>query len=180
VKHEEPSVEQFAQLDTASVVGALGGARRDLGPSAGDGDGVVPSDDAFVATSESPIELSRGAAPGGGGIPRGMGEAAVEVLEESGKEPLGVVGCGEVKEPQFAGEAILKCVPEPLDASLGLGTLGGDVADGEFLEHLAEVGWLAGSGEFFLQGPAIVVSHEDAEAVTVELHRKAPGLGEAT
>jgi hypothetical protein len=55
--------------------------------------------------------------------------------------------------------------------------LGGDVADGEFLEYLPEVGRLAGAGEFFIEGPVLVVSHENTEAIPVKLDGEPVGLG---
>jgi len=69
---------------------------------------------------------------------------------------------------QLGDEAILQGFPEALDAALGLGRVGADVADAEVAENLAELGRVLGALELFLEGPVRVIADEDAEAIAVE------------
>ena len=58
--------------------------------------------------------------------------------------------------------------PETFDAAFGLGRLRGDKSDAQLSQGAAELGGLALAGEFFLDGPVIVVANEDAAAIAVE------------
>ena len=77
----------------------------------------------------------------------------------------------DAAQAELDDEAILQGAPEPLDAALGLGRVGGDVADAEVPQDLAEVGGVLGALELFLEAPVGVVADEDAEAIAVEGHR---------
>src|SRR2546422_568223 len=58
--------------------------------------------------------------PGGGGVRGRPRKATSEVREELGQEGVAALERADAAEPQFAGEAILECAPEPFDAALRL------------------------------------------------------------
>ena len=77
------------------------------------------------------VEIFGSGPPSFFGFARCATEAAVVVGQEAAQDLVGgvqIVGTGQA---QLAGETILKGAPETFDASLGLGTLGGDVGDAE-------------------------------------------------
>src|SRR2546428_793902 len=106
-------------------------------------------------------------APGGGGPwATGLGTPSPARFEDE-------AGAGG----ELGDEPILQRGPQPLDAALGLGRAGGDVADAEVLQDAAEVGRPLRAGELFLERPVGVVADEEVEAVAVEGERQAV-LGE--
>ena len=70
-------------------------------------------------------------------------------------------------ESELGDEAILQGGPEALDAAFGLGRVGGDIADAEVREDLAELGRVLSAVEFFFQGPMGIIADEDRRAVAV-------------
>ena len=90
------------------------------------------------------------------------------VGEIGGQEGLGRGHGGDPAEAQLGDEAILQGGPEPFDAALGLGRVGGDVADAEVPQDAAELGGMLRALQFFLEGPVGIVADEDAEAIAVE------------
>src|SRR2546427_12596176 len=66
----------------------------------------------------------------------------------------------DAAEPQFAGEAILECAPEPFDASLRLRRVGPDEANAKGLQHAAEVRGGPGARELFGQRPVGFIAGE--------------------
>jgi hypothetical protein len=71
-------------------------------------------------------------------------------------------------EAEFAAPAVLEHTPEAFDAAFSLRRLRGDEGDAELREGAAELGRLTLAGEFFLDGPVIVIADEDAAAIAVE------------
>ena len=61
---------------------------------------------------------------------------------------------------------------------LACGRVGGDVADAEVPEDLAEVRGVLGALELFLEAPVGVIADEDAEAIAVEGHGQPVPRGE--
>ena len=57
------------------------------------------------------------------------------------------------------------------DAALGLGRVGGDLLNAEFLESPPQLSRRLFTGELFGQGPVGIVALEDAVAVAVEAER---------
>src|SRR5258708_6813774 len=139
IEHEEPPVEELADLDATAGVGAPTAAGRDLHPAQAEGHGVVTGDGARVAAAQELIEVARRRAPGRGGVRGRPRKAASEVREELGQEGVAALERVDAPQPQFTGEAILERAPEPFDASLCLRRVGPDEANAEGLEHAAEV-----------------------------------------
>src|SRR5438445_1163909 len=75
VEHDEPSIEELADLDADAGIGAT---TPELDPALAERDGVVAGHDAAIATAQDESEILGRAAPHGlrgGGRP---GEAAIE------------------------------------------------------------------------------------------------------
>jgi len=125
-------------------------------------------DAARVPAAQALGEVTGRATPSGDRVGRGLGEAAVVVHEVGGQERFGGRDGREAVPAQLGDEAILQGFPEALDAALGLGRVGADVADAEVAENLAELGRVLGALELFLEGPVRVIADEDAEAIAVE------------
>ncbi len=88
---------------------------------------------------------------------------------------MACVQSGGAGETKFADQAVLTGAPGALDAALGLGRVGGDLLDAEFVEGASQLGGRLFSGELFGQGPVGIVALEDAVAVAVEAERDAVG-----
>jgi hypothetical protein len=132
---------------------------------------VVVANDAFVDKAANAIQFRRSGMPGLGLIPRRASETPIVIGEEAAQDPIGGIQIAGTGQAQFAREAILERAPEPLDAALGLWTVGGNVGDAELFEGAAELSGLAFSGELFLDRPVIVIAGEDAMAIAVEGER---------
>ena len=154
------------------------GAARDRDPPGAEPHGVVVGDAARVPTAQAIGEVTGRAAPGGGRVGRGLREAAVVVDEVGGQEGFGRLDGRDAVPAQLGDEAVLQGFPEALDAALGLGRVGADVADREVSQDLAELGGVLGALELLLHAPVGVVADEDAEAIAVEGHRQPVARGE--
>ena len=175
---QHAAIEAFAELNTTARVGAAVGAAGDLDQAGAEADGVVAGDAARVAAAQAVGEIAGRAAPGGQGLDGRLREAAVVVGEIGGQVGLGRGHRGEPAEAELGDEAILEGVPESLDAALGLGRVGGDVADPEVPQDLAELGGMLPALQLFLETPVGVIADEDAEAIPVEGHGQAVLLGQ--
>src|SRR2546427_12973458 len=129
IENEEPPVEELADLDATAGVGAPAAAGRDLHPARPEAHGVVAGHGALIPTAQEVREIARHRPPGGGGVRGRPRKAASEVREELGQEGVAALERADAAEPQFAGEAILECAPEPFDASLRLRRVGPDEAN---------------------------------------------------
>ena len=168
VIERDPAIESLIELDFCTGKAKAPVLRRDLEAATVPLHDVVVADDAFVAEGADALEIAGSGAPSLGGLARGAREAAVVIGDELAQDRVGridVVGLGQA---EFAGEAILQHAPETFDAAFGLRRLRGDEGDAELGEGAAELGGLALAGEFFLDGPVIVVADEDAVAIAVE------------
>jgi len=168
VEDHEPAVETLAEFHAAPRIRAAPGAARDLDPAPPEAHGVVAGHHALVPAAQELGEVAWGLAPRGGGLGGRVGEAAIEVREELRQEGVGGLARGDPAQAQFADEAILQGSPEALDAALGLGRAGREVADPELLEHAPEVGGILDAPQLLVQAPVRVVAHEDVEAIAVE------------
>jgi len=144
---------------------------RDLGPAARDRDGVIARHHAAVAAGEDAVEIAWRRAQRRTRFARITGPAAVVTGHE-----LGQVGGrrrqrGVALEAQLGSEAVLERGPQALDATLGLGAGGGDEADREFLDYVAELGGVLAPGQLFLERPVRVVAHQDPTAIAVQRQR---------
>ena len=175
---QEAAVQALADGDATAGVGAAVRAAGDLHQARAEAHGVVVRHAAGVPTAQSVGEVAGRAAPGGRGVGRGLGQATVVVSEIRGQEGLGRRDGLDAVEAELGHEAVLQGFPEALDPALGLWGMGGDVADPEVLQDLAEVGGVLGPLELFLEAPVRVVAHEDAEAIPVEGHGQARPHGE--
>ena len=133
---------------------------------------------AGIAAAEPLGEIAGRPAPGGHGLGRGLGEAAVVVGEIGGQEGLGRGQGLDPVEAQLGDEPILEGRPEPFDAALGLGGVRGDVADAEVPQDLAELGGMLRALELFLEAPVGIIADKDPEAIAVEGHGQAVPLGQ--
>ena len=81
-------------------------------------------------------------------------------------------GAGEAK---FADQTVLASAPGAFDAALGLGRVGGNLLDAEFLQSASQLGGRLFSGELFGHGPVGIVALEDGVAVAIETEGDAVG-----
>ena len=119
-EHDNPTIEQLADLDAGARPGAAGGAGRELDAARAQADGVVAGHDATVAAAQDEGQRRRGPPPHGVGIHRRAREAPIEVLHKVGQERVGRLPTVDPMHPELTNEAILQRAPEPLDATLAL------------------------------------------------------------
>ena len=169
VEDQEAPVEQFAEVDAAAGVGAGAGAGRDLHPTVHEPHGIVAGHEAGVPTAEHAIEIAGGGPPGRRGVSRRAEEAGDEVGEELGQERVGRGNGVDATEAQFADEAILQRLPQPLDAAFGLGRLRRDEADPEVGQDDPEVGGILLAAQLLLETPLRIVALEDAVAIPIQV-----------
>jgi hypothetical protein len=175
---EQTAIEAFAELDATARVGAAVGAAGDLDQAGAEADSVVAGDATRVAAAQAVGEIAGRAAPGGQGLDGRLREAAVVIDEIGGQVGLGRGHRRVAAEAELGDEAILEGVPESLDAALGLGRVGDDVADPEVPQDLAELGRMLPALQLFLETPVGIIADEDAEAIPVEGHGQAVPLGQ--
>ncbi len=120
---EQAAVEALPKFHATARVGAAAGQ---LYPAGAEADGVVVGDAARVPTAQPGGEIARGRAPGAPGVSGRPREARVEVSEEGGEKGIGRLERGDAAQTQLAHEAVLRGLPEALDAALGLGGMRGD------------------------------------------------------
>ena len=100
----------------------------------------------------------------GGGTPslfrfsRGATEATIAVGQETAQELAGGRQIGCTREAEFTGMAILKSVPQTLDAALSLRAVGRNVSDTELRKSATELNRLAFSCELFFDRPVVVIA----------------------
>jgi hypothetical protein len=85
-----------------------------------------------------------------------------------GQVGLRRLGGRNASQAQFTHEAILQRGPQALDAALGLGRVGGQIADAELVQHATQVRGGLPAGQLFGQRPVPVVADEEIEAIAVE------------
>jgi len=165
--------------DGSCVAGA---GVRELEFFVAEGNGVVKGDDAAIAETEATgeIDSARKATEVVFRLAWRDGEAPVKVGQERNEHLVGLFAGGGVGEPEFAAQTILASAPEAFDASFGLGRVGGDLLDAEFLKGAAALGWQLLTGEFFGDAPVGIVALEDAMAIAVEAEGHAVGGDELT
>ena len=168
VVERDPAIESLIELDFCSRKAEAPVLGRDLQAAPVPLHDVVVADDAFVPERTDALEIVGGGPPRFGGLARGAREAAVVVGDELAQDRVGRVDIASLSQAEFAGKAILQHAPETFDAAFGLGRLRGDEGDAQLSQGAAELGGLALAGEFFLDGPVVVVANEDAAAIAVE------------
>ena len=84
---------------------------------------------------------------------------------------VGRIDLGDAVEGHLGDEAILEGPALPFDAALGLGGVGRDGLDAQFLEDPADVGREAHSGQLFFMAPVVIVAEESAVAVLIDGRR---------
>ena len=154
-KDAQRAVELMGEFDGFSSVAAVAGQGWQGDGVRAQGDGVIGGDDALIAQAEaaSEIEAARQGAEVAHRFGGGTGEALVVVGAEAGEHGVGLLDGGGVSEAKFADQAVLTGAPDALDAALGLGRVGGDLLDAEFVEGASELGGSLFSGELFGEGP---------------------------
>jgi len=151
------SFERFIELDFGPGEAEAMWLGRDLEAASVPLDDVVVADRALVMETADMVEVGGSRTPSFFGFARGATEAAVVVGKESAQNLVGGIGIVSAGQTQFAGEAILKSAPETFDAALGLGTLGSDVGDAEWIESAAELRGLPTAGKLFFHRPVITL-----------------------
>ena len=131
---------------------------------------MVGGDDALIAQAEATgqIEAARQGAKVASGVGGRAGEALLVIGAKAGEHPIGLFQSGGLGQAKFADQTVLASAPDALDAALGLGRVGGDLLNAEFLERASQLGGSLFSGELFGQRPVGIVALEDAVAVAVE------------
>ena len=100
------------------------------------------ADHALVAQTEAAgqIEAPRQGAKVAGGVGGGAGKALVIVGAEAGEHGISFCQSGGASEAELADQTVLESAPGALDAALGLGRVGGDLLDAEFVQRRVPVG----------------------------------------
>src|ERR1700758_925422 len=153
----------FGSGETEAVI--LG---RDLEASAVPLHDIVVADDALVTEGANALQILGSQAPGGGRLTWAAGEAAIVISDETTKDLVGRVQIAGAGQTKFTAQAVLQDAPEALHAAFGLGRARGDEGDAEIGQGPTELGGFALTGEFFLEGPILIVANEDAAAIAVE------------
>jgi len=122
----------------------------------------------MVPAGEDPFELPGWRSPCVPAFTGSNGKAPVEVDDELGEIGSGLLGGDDATQPQLDDEAVLKCLPQSLDPAFALRAEGGDVIDGEIVEHLAQMSGVLFSEELFLEAPLGIVTHENTRSITVD------------
>ena len=148
-------------------------AAGDLDHARAEADGIVAGHAAGMRQLRRSARSRGGRRQAAMGSAGRLGEAAVVVGEIGRQVGLGRGHGRDPVEAQLGDEAILEGGPEALDAALGLGGMGADVADAEVAEDLAELGGMLSTLELLLETPVGVIADEDAEAIAVEGHGQA-------
>src|ERR1700730_651069 len=120
-----------------------------------EGDDVIGADHALVAEAEAAgeIEAERKRAEGGLSLAVTDGEALIIIGAEAGEDLVGGVEIAGLGEAEFADQTVLAGAPDALDAAFGLGRVGGDLLNAEFLQSPSQMGGALFTGELFGQGP---------------------------
>src|ERR1700693_4155922 len=162
------SFERFHELNSGPSEAEAVWLGRDLETASVPLHDIVVADAALVMEAADAVQIFGSGTPSFFRIARRATEAAVVVGQETTKDLVGGVQIVRTGQAEFAGEAILKGAPEAFDAALGLGTVGGDVGDGELLQGATELCRLGGArGVVFLRSVVLVVQ-EDAVAIAIE------------
>src|ERR1022692_103389 len=168
VEERDAPVESLIDVDFGSGKAETLALLRDLKTLAFPLHDVVVADHAFVDEAADAVEIFGRGTPCALHFAGTAGEAAVGVGEKEAEHDVGGLQIAGLSQAEFAGEAILKHAPEAFDAALGLRTACGDERDAELFQSAAELGRLAFSGEFFFDGPEVMVAHEDAAVIAIE------------
>jgi hypothetical protein len=132
-------VGEFDGVSGVAALGRQGGKRDGVGA---EGDDVIGADHALIAEAEAAgkIETRREGAEVGLRLASGDGEALVVVGAEASEDLVGGVEIAGVGEAEFADQAVLAGAPGALDATFGLGRVGGDLLDAEFFQSPTQMG----------------------------------------
>src|ERR1700722_8128158 len=168
VVERNPAIGSLVELDFGSRKAEAPVLGRDLQTAAIPLPDIVVADDAFVPERTDALGIVGSGPPSFGGLARGACEATVVVGQEPAQDCVGRVDVASLGRAEFAGEAILQHAPEAFDAAFGLGRLRGDEGNAQLSQGAAELSGLGRVGEFFFDGPAVVVANEDAAAIPVE------------
>jgi hypothetical protein len=169
-KTRQHAIELMGEFEGFSSVAAMSGRGWQGDGLGAQGDGVIGGDDPLVAQAEAAgeVEAARQGAEVVRGIGSGTGEAQVVVDAEEGEHGVGLWQRGSTGEAEFADQPVLASAPGTFDAAFGLGRVGGDLLDAEFLQGTAELGGSLFSGELFGECPVGVVALKDGVAIVVE------------
>jgi hypothetical protein len=176
-KDVQRAIELMGEFDGFASVSALAGQGRQGDGECAQGEGVIGADDALVTQAEaaSEIEAARQGAEVGHGFGGGARETLVVVEAEPGQYGVGLLQGGGMNQAEFADQAVLTGAPDAFDAALGLGRVGGDLLDAEFVERASELRGRLLARQLFGPGPVGIVAREDTVTIAVEAERDAVG-----
>ena len=102
---------------------------------------MIGGDDALIVQGQAAgeIKAARQGAEVANGFGGRTGEALVVIGAEAGEHGVGFGQGGGTGESKFADQTVLTGTPGALDTALGLGRVGGDLLDAEFLQRASEL-----------------------------------------
>ncbi len=176
------AIEALVDLDRGLRIAATAGSGEELQAVRAAGDGVIVADDPLVLEAEDGLRIESGwpRPIGRSGISGWPREAGIEAWEEGREVGIGPLTVAHGSETEFVTQAILEGAKEPLDATFGLGALGGDPLDAQFLEGAFDLGGRGFPSELFLQGQGTLrrLAVKDPMAIAVRCDGDALSLRE--
>src|SRR5260370_15090278 len=102
---------------------------------------MVGADDALITQAEAAgkIEAAWQGAEIARGLGGGAGKALLELRAEAGEDGVGLFQCRGVDQTEFADQTVLEGAPDALDATLGLGRVGGNLLNAEFVQGASQL-----------------------------------------
>jgi len=181
----EPSIEVAAHDDARLRVAGPVGIGQELQVLGAERHGIIIGPRALVgeAADVVEIELGRQGPIGRPGLGGGVRKAGIIAREEGLQDGVGLVERAGPGEAEFTDEPILEGPPEPLDAALRLGGMGGDPVDAQLMQGAADLGQRAGVAAELLverEGPGAGVIGDDAMPIAVQRDGDAVGADQLT
>src|SRR6202049_248602 len=160
----------MGEIDGVPGIAAFGGQGGERDGAGAEGDDVIGADHALVAETEaaSEIEARWEGAEVALGLSSRDSKAMIIVGAEAGEDLVGRVEVAGLGAAEFADQAVLAGAPDALDASFGLGRVGGDLLDAELIQSPTQMGGALFTRELFGQGPVGIVALKDAVAIAVK------------
>src|SRR6202049_1067216 len=160
----------MGEIDGVPGVAAFGGQGGERNGLGAEGDDVSGTDHALVAETEaaSEIEARWEGAEVALGLSSRDSKAMIIIGAEASEDLVGGVEIAGVSEAELTDQAVLAGAPDALDAAFGLGRVGGDLLDAEFLQSPSQMGGALFTRELFGQGPVGIVALKDAVAIAVQ------------
>jgi hypothetical protein len=167
-------IEALVDFDaSSSQAAAVGDDLEEMRPESqrmvvGDGAEVLEAKDGIGIEPRGPGAVDRLRMRGG------SGEAGIVAGDEATEERVGLGWGVDAGHAELGDEAILQGAEEALDASLGLGTAGGDPADAQLVKDAADLRGRGLAAELFFDRPGLARgAFEDPVPIGVAGQREA-------